>query len=86
MRLRNYKKSEAELAMKEEGFEPGRWWQAVDSEGKLLAETSNPDEFKGLGLLDEEGVTFRRLYARTENVWVDESPIREEIPFPEEEN
>jgi hypothetical protein len=86
MRIRNYKKSEEELAMAEEGFEPGRWWQAVNSEGEILAETSDPDDFKDFGFLNKEGVTFRRLYARTERTWVTESPIREEIPFPEDEN
>lgn len=55
----------------DEGFEPGRWWQAVQN-GKLLAETSNPIEFKSLGLLDQSDITIRRIYTRTENVWVEE--------------
>lgn len=52
------------------GFRPGRWWQAIDREGVMLAETSNPSEFAYLGLADREDVRFFQMYTRQEEEWV----------------
>lgn len=78
MRIPNYKRSEAELVQAKEGFEPGKWWAAFDSEGRLLAETSSRSDFKELGLDTQEGVTFHRLYERKETKWVEDNPFTEE--------
>lgn len=56
------------------GFEPGSSWQAVDKEGNLFAQTSNPKDFKFLGLLERDDVTFFRRYHRMESEWVKERP------------
>lgn len=58
----------------ERGFEPGRWWLASQLDGTVLAETSNPKEFKGLGLLDRTDVRFYRQYVRRDEEWVTETP------------
>jgi hypothetical protein len=70
-----YTPTEAERVQKEEGFEAGKWWQAIDADGKLLAETSSRSDFKHLGLDKLEGVTYRRLYERTERKWVEDNPF-----------
>lgn len=54
----------------ESGYRPGRWWRAVDSEGTLLAETSNPSEFRYLGLTDRDDVFFYQMYTRVDEEWV----------------
>ena len=58
----------------ERGFEPGRWWQANDREGNMLAETSSPSDFAHLGLFDRPDVTFFRQYVRQDTEWVKEDP------------
>lgn len=79
MRIPFYKPTKAELEQKKEGFEAAKWWQALDAEGNLLAETSVRSDFKNLGLIGKEGVTFRRLYERTERKWVvEDTPTYEE--------
>lgn len=79
MRIPSYKPTKAELEQKEEGFEAGKWWQALDAEGNLLAETSVRSDFKNLDLIGQEGVTFRRLYERVERKWVvEDTPTYEE--------
>jgi hypothetical protein len=80
MRIVEYPKSEVETEQEKENFYPAKWWQAIDADGKLLAETSSRSDFKSLGLIGQEGVTFRRLYEKKEVKWVEESP------FPESEN
>jgi hypothetical protein len=60
-----------------DGFEPGRWWQAVSAEGKLFAETSDPSDFEQLELLDKEGVKFYRYYTRQLRAWAEADPKAE---------
>lgn len=74
MRIPEYPKSEVEFEQEKESFYPARWWQATDKSG-LLAETSSRSDFEQLGLLDQEGVTFRRLYEKKEMRWVEEHPF-----------
>lgn len=59
--------------LEEEGFEAGRWWRAIKN-GVMMAETSDPSDFKVLGLMDDPEVSFRRIYSRTESTWVMETP------------
>lgn len=54
----------------ERGFSPARWVRAVALDGTLLAETSNPSEFRYLGLTDREDVRFYQMYTRTDEEWV----------------
>lgn len=54
----------------ERGFRPGRWWRAIDREGVMLAETSNPNEFAYLGLTEREDVSFLQMYTRQDEEWV----------------
>jgi hypothetical protein len=84
MRVVEYPNSKVEIAQAEEGFEPAKWWQLIDKDGTLLAETGVRSDFAPGGMLDEDlakdGVTIRRLYERVERRWV------EEEPFPKEED
>jgi len=75
MRIVEYPKSDVEIEQEKLGFAPSKWWQATDSEGKLLAETSSRSDFEHLGLLEKEGVIFRRLYEKTKRRWVEEHPF-----------
>lgn len=77
MRIPEYPTSEVEFKQQKEKFYPTKWWQAVDAKIGLLAETSDRSEFEDLNLLDQEGVTFRRLYEKKEMRWVDEHPFPE---------
>lgn len=52
------------------GYRPGRWWRAMSMDGVMLAETSNPSEFKYLGLADREDVKFYQMYTRVDEEWV----------------
>lgn len=59
-------------------FDRSRWWRAIDRDGDMMAETSNPKEFKHLGLTDIPGMKFQQLWLKTENVWVDTNPFEED--------
>ena len=50
---------------------PGRWFQAIDEDGNLLAETSNPRDFgpDSLDLIGKPGVTFYRQYRAELTDW-----------------
>lgn len=55
-------------------FTPTRWWRALGLVGgNVLAETSNPRDFKSLGL-SESGAIFQRMYETRSSKWVDEKP------------
>lgn len=54
----------------ERGFTPGRWWQAIDMDGVLQAETSDPSEFEGLGLTGRDDIAFYHQFIRTDVEWV----------------
>lgn len=56
------------------GFEPGRLWIANVKEGETLAETSNPEDFRHLGLMDRDDVAFYRQYTQVISEWVKETP------------
>jgi hypothetical protein len=53
---------------------PTKWWRAIDADGKVLAETSDPEDFETLELIGKRGVTFQRLYERRLDEWVEEKP------------
>lgn len=56
-------------------FMPTRWWRALGLVGgNVLAETSNPRDFESLGLSDESGAIFQRMYEARSSKWVDEKP------------
>lgn len=58
----------------ERGFSPGLWWMASNTDGLVLAETSNPVEFVELGLMDRDDVKIYRQYLRSDVEWVRETP------------
>jgi hypothetical protein len=66
-------------ALLKDGYESTKWWQALDADGQLLAETSTRSDFKNLNLLGQEGVTIQHLYRKvvTTNTWVEEPPFDE---------
>lgn len=55
-------------------FEPGRWWAVDAADGTLLAQTSDPDELKEMGLADDPGVTITRVYRAEVAEWREERP------------
>lgn len=61
------------------GFQPGRWWKAIDVHGNLLAETSRPSDFVDLGLTDRSDVRFYHQYFRMDNEWIRETPVPKTI-------
>jgi len=83
MRIVEYPKSDVEFQQEKEGFAPSKWWQAIDAEGNLLMETSVRSDFNSEhhGVLDEKGVTFRRLYEKTERRWVEEHPFPKQVEW-----
>lgn len=85
MRIVEYPKSEVEIEQEKDGFYPAKWWQARDAEGELLAETSVRSDFKNLDLLgiqaQKDGVTFHRLYEKTQRKWVSEHPFPDTIEW-----
>jgi hypothetical protein len=83
MRVIEYPKSDVEIEQEKEGFKPSKWWQAIDAEGRLLMETSVRSDFKSEyhGVMEDKGVTFRRLYERLETKWVDEHPFPETVEW-----
>lgn len=54
------------LALEKDKFEPGRWWQVLDSEGKLWCETSDEAEARENV---RPGDTLHRLYEKDEAEW-----------------
>lgn len=58
----------------ENGFRPGRWWQAISLDGTVQAETSNPADFVELGLFDKDDIRFYHQYIRSDEEWVKETP------------
>ena len=64
-------KLDAQILM-DDGFEPTKLYKAVkevDGEEILMAETSRPRDFVELGLDEEPGIKFYRLYERREHAW-----------------
>lgn len=56
----------------DDGFEPTKYYKAVrkvDGEEVVMAETSRPRDFVQLGLVDQPGIKFYRLYERREHEW-----------------
>ena len=56
-------------------FIGSKWWRALDSNGDLEMETSNIQDFKTLGIWGVDGYKFQQLWVKTENVWVDATPV-----------
>lgn len=48
---------------------PTSWWRAIDADGSLLAETTDPDDLEALGLVGKPGVTIQRLYEKKLTEW-----------------
>jgi hypothetical protein len=67
---------EIEQAAKQ--YYPTRWWQAVETHPEkgvmLLAETSDPEDFKQLEILGKPNVKIFRLFEKREQNWVEEVP------------
>ena len=64
-------KIDAQILM-DDGFEPTKYYKAVrevDGEEIIMAETSRPRDFVELGLVDQPGINFYRLYERKECEW-----------------
>ena len=57
-----------------EGFEPGRWWKATNADGSFQAETTDPEDFETLGVMDVPGITIYREFVKTEARWVVQDP------------
>lgn len=57
-----------------EGGRPTVWWRAIDEAGIVLAETSDPADFAGLGLIGKPGVSVQRLYERRLEQWREATP------------
>lgn len=81
MRIPEYPKSEVEIQQEAEGYTPAKWWQAIDSDGKLLAETSTREDFENLGLLADPTITFQRLYETVQRRWVEEHPFPDTLEW-----
>ena len=66
-----------ELEQAAKQFYPTRWWQAieyVDGKPHLLAETSDPEDFKNLNIIGQPNVKIFRLFEKREQNWVEEVP------------
>lgn len=66
--------TDQEIPDKAADYTPTKWWRAVDVEGNVLAETSDPDDFEALGLNGKQGVSFQRLYGQRLDAWFEELP------------